>query len=87
MVNPDRYPTLHDPLAIEYAVNTDVCDTERARVKVICDGYARGLTLNVDGYNKDYMNPIYAQGEINEVVVARDIDAAAFTERFLEVFE
>lgn len=86
VVNPDRYPTLHDPLAIEYAVKPDVCDTERARVKVICEGYARGLTLNVDGYNKDYMNPVYAENKINEVTVARDIDAAAFTEKFLEVF-
>ena len=86
IVNPDRYPTLHDPLAVEYAVNTDVCDTERARVKVITDGFARGLTLNVDGYNKDYMNPVYAENRVNEVVVAKDIDAKAFTEKFLEVF-
>lgn len=86
VVNPDRYPTLHDPLAIEYAANPEVCDTERARVKVIRDGFARGLTLNVDGYNKDYMNPVYAENKVNEVVVAKDIDAKAFTEKFLEVF-
>ena len=86
VVNPDRYPTLHDPLAIEYAVNPEVCDTESARVKVIRDGFARGLTLNVDGYNKDYMNPVYADNRVNEVVVAKDIDAKAFTEKFLEVF-
>lgn len=86
IVNPDRYPTLHDPLAVEYAVNPEVCKTERARVKVICDGYARGLTLNVDGYNKDYLNSVYAKGEINEVVIARDIDARAFIDKFLEAF-
>ncbi len=86
IVNPDRYPTLHDPLAIEYAVDPAVCDAERARVKVISDGFARGLTLNVDGYNKDYMNPVYSDNTINEVVVARDVDSAAFTEKFLEVF-
>ncbi len=87
IVNPDRYPTLHDPLAVEYAVNTDVCETESARVKVITDGYARGLTLNVDGYNKDYMNSVYAGGRINEVTVAKDIDARAFIDKFLEVFK
>ena len=87
IVNPDRYPTLHDPLAVEYAVNPDVCETERARVKVICDGFARGLTLNVDGYNKDYMNPIYTDNKVNEVTVAKDIDAVAFTKQFLEVFK
>ncbi|MBR3879759.1 MAG: nucleoside hydrolase [Clostridia bacterium] len=86
IVNPDRYPTLHDPLAVEYAIDPEICETERARVKVISDGFARGLTLNVDGYNKDYMNPVYSDNKINEVVVAKDIDAKAFTEKFLEVF-
>ncbi len=86
IVNPDRYPTLHDPLAVEYAVNPDVCQTERVRVKVICEGYARGLTLNVDGYNKDYMNAVYTDNKVNEVTVAKDIDAQTFTEKFLEVF-
>jgi inosine-uridine nucleoside N-ribohydrolase len=86
IVNPDRYPTLHDPLAVECAVNTDTCVTERARVKVICEGFARGLTLNVDGYNKDYMNAIYGNNKVNEVTVAKNVDASAFIERFLDVF-
>ena len=48
VVNPDRYPTLHDPLAIYYAVHPEVCEVEAQRIAVLTDGYARGLTLNVD---------------------------------------
>ncbi len=87
IANPDRYPTLHDPLAIEYAVNTAICATERVRVKVMTEGFARGLTLNVDGYNKDYLNPIYDGNEINEVTVANDVDARGFIGKFLEVYK
>ncbi len=85
-VNPGRYPTLHDPLAVEFAVNTAFCETESARVKVITDGFARGLTLNVDGYNKDYLNCVYADKEINEATIAKDVDARGFIDKFLEVF-
>ncbi len=85
-VNPDRYPTLHDPLAVEYAVNTAVCEVENARVKVIAEGFARGLTLNVDGYNKDYLNCVYGGEKINSVVVAKNVCEREFIDRFLEVF-
>ncbi len=87
IVNPDRYPTLHDPLAIEYAVNTAVCEAEGARVKVITEGFARGLTLNVDGYNKEYLNSVYADKKINTVTVAKDVGARGFIDMFLEVFK
>ncbi len=83
----DRNPALHDPLAVEYAINTDVCKTERARVKVITDGYARGLTFNVDAYGKASMNPFYADiASIRQVTVAKDIDAKTFIEDFMKVF-
>ncbi len=85
--NPDRYPTLHDPLAIEYAVNTEICRAERARVAVLTEGYARGLTLNVDAYNKDYLNSIYSENKINTVTVAKDIDAEDFIDKFLNEFK
>lgn len=86
VVNPGRCPTLHDPLAIEYALNGNVCEVERARIKVLTEGYARGLTLNVDAYDKDYLNPIYAGNTVNKVIVAKDVNAGAFIEKFLNVF-
>ena len=53
---------------------------------MLTDGYARVLTLNVDAYDKDYLNPIYAEKAVNRVVVAKDIDEKAFIEKFLSIF-
>lgn len=85
-VNQGRCPTLHDPLAIDYALSSEVCEVEKARVKVMTEGYARGLTLNVDAYDKDYLNPIYAENTVNKVVVAKDVKAKEFIEKFLRKF-
>lgn len=88
VVNPDRYPTLHDPLAVYYAVHPEVCEVEEQRVKVLTEGYARGLTLNIDAYNKSYMNPTYkALDKGNCKTVAKSIDARAFINIFAEVFK
>ena len=88
VVNPDRYPTLHDPLAVYYAIHPDVVTTERQRISVITDGVARGLTFNVDAYNKAYMNPACRVfDEANYSTVARAIDARAFINIFAEVFK
>ena len=86
VVNPDRYPTLHDPLAIYYAVHPEVCVTENQRIKVLTDGYARGLTLNVDAYNKAYMNPA-CDGYEKLHMVAKDIDARNFIDIFISAFQ
>ena len=88
VVNPDRYPTLHDPLAVYYAVHPEVCEVEEQRVKVLTEGYARGLTLNIDAYNKSYMNPACkALDKGNCKTVAKSIDARAFINIFAEVFK
>ena len=87
LVNPERYPTLHDPLAVYYAVHPEVCGVEKQRIKVLTDGYARGLTLNVDAYNKAYMNPACADvSDTHRVVVAKDIDARTFINIFINIF-
>ncbi len=83
----DRYPALHDPLAIEYAIDPEICVREKQRIKVLTEGYARGLTLNVDAYGKSCMNPFYDTAEpVSSVVVAKDIDASAFTDGFMKAF-
>ena len=88
VVNPDRYPTLHDPLAVYYAVHPEVCEVEEQRVKVLTEGYARGLTLNIDAYNKSYMNPACKTlDKGNCKTVAKSIDARAFINIFAEVFK
>ena len=87
VVNPDRYPTLHDPLAVYYAVHPEVCEVEKQRIAVLTDGHARGLTLNIDAYNKAYMNPACGDiGDTDGVVVAKNIDARAFINTFINIF-
>ena len=88
VVNPDRYPTLHDPLAVYYAVHPEVCEVEAQRIAVLTDGYARGLTLNVDAYNKSYMNPACdAIDKSRTALVAKKINAREFIDRFIKIFE
>ena len=88
VVNPDRYPTLHDPLAVYYAVHPEVCEVEAQRIAVLTDGYARGLTLNIDAYNKSYMNPACdAIDKSRTALVAKKINAREFIDRFIKIFE
>ena len=86
IVNPDRCPTLHDPLAVYYAMRPDICEVESQRVKVITDGYARGLTLNIDAYNKSYMNPV-CDGYDMRHNVAKDVKAREFIDIFTSTFK
>ena len=87
VVNPDRYPTLHDPLAVYYAIHPETLLMERQRIAVITDGYARGLTLNIDAYNKAYMNPACDElDKSHTALVAKSIDAKAFICKFTEAF-
>ena len=60
---------------------------EKQRIAVLTEGYARGLTLNVDAYNKAYMNPACADvSDTDRVVVAKDIYARAFIDTFIDIF-
>ena len=87
VVNPDRYPTLHDPLAVYYAVHPDVCEVEKQRIAVLTEGYAKGLTLNLDAYNKAYMNPACdSLDKAHTVIVAKKIDAKKFIDIFIHSF-
>jgi len=86
--NPDRLPALHDPLAIYYAANPDVCRMAEQRIAVITQGLARGLTLNVDTYNKAYMNPAFEQYiSAPTARVARDVDAASTVNALLSYYK
>lgn len=87
VVNPDRYPTLHDPLAVYYAIHPEVLEIERQRIAVITEGYARGLTLNLDAYNKAYMNPVCdALDASHTALVAKEIEARKFIDTFIKIF-
>lgn len=76
---------LHDPLVIYYADDPEICTMRPASVVVMTDGYARGMTLNVDAYGKKRLNPApYADFDgTRKVLVAADADREAFNERIL----
>ncbi len=85
--NPDRFPALHDPLAVYYAARPDICKMAEQRISVITDGMARGLTLNVDEYDKSHLNPSYNEGsKINRALVAKDVDPESFINIFMNLF-
>ena len=87
VVNPDRYPTLHDPLAIYYAVHPEICEVDAQRIAVLTEGYARGLTLNIDEYNKAYINPACRELDMSRSAkVARTVEAREFIDIFMGCF-
>ncbi len=78
---------LHDPLVVYYVVDPAICDMNRVPVAVITEGYARGLTLNVDAYGKKNYNPCYAEFDgKRQALVATAVDVDAFFARLLRDF-
>ena len=67
-------PILHDPLALYYCIDTDIAKMERAKVKVITQGAARGMTLNLQlfddsEYNRDRTEVLVSNGSEREKFV------------------
>ena len=85
---PNRLPALHDPLAIYYATNPDVCDLKKQQIVTVTEGFARGLTLNVTEYNKAWMNPAYkCDVQIPSHSVAFDVDNEGFMDEFFSAMK
>ena len=78
---------LHDPLVMHYAIEPDVCQCVSSPVKVITEGYARGLTLNVSSYTKAYMNPAYSGEQNHSHALASSVDRERVIKRFMKAFE
>ena len=47
---------LHDPLVIYFVADPTLCTMEKASIAVLTDGYAKGMTLNIDAYRKAHIN-------------------------------
>ena len=76
---PQESLVLHDALAIYYAIAPGICQMRPIRVAVIRDGFAKGLTLNVDAYNKGYLNNAYRDFDFDhKVLAAEDVDTDLF---------
>ena len=79
---------LHDPLAIYYVAHPEVCEMTKQRILVLTDGYARGMTLNVDAYGKSERNPAYqSMRDLKPITVAREVNVSQIMDAFLNLFE
>ena len=74
---------LHDPLVIYYADDKSLCETEEAPIAVLTDGFAKGITLNINAYSKKRLNPVaYADFDKSHTArVAKTADRERFNER------
>ena len=79
---------LHDPLVVYHLANEALCTVKPSAVVVITDGYARGLTLNVDAYSKKYLNREAYAGfdDTRKVLVASAVDLESFNDLIFEDF-
>ena len=85
--NGSLIPMLHDPLAVYYLENPDICLMCDAPVKVITEGPARGITLNLDAYSKAKFNPYLHNFDANtKALVAEDVDAKRMVYAFMSAF-
>jgi inosine-uridine nucleoside N-ribohydrolase len=79
---------LHDPLTVYFPTNRDICTMEKARVVVFTDTIARGVSFNIDAYNKAYMNPYCKEYEnLNKISVAKEVKREEFISTFMTAFE
>ena len=83
-----NYPTqklvLHDVLAVYYALDASICTTQPIRVAVLAEGFAKGMTLNVDSYSKASLNRHYENFDFSHTVqAASNVDIAKFNQFLL----
>ena len=85
---PEAKLLLHDPLVIYYLADPSVCGMNYASVVVMTDGYARGLTFNVDAYSKKQLNSdAYVDfNDDHKVLVAATVDLNDFNARIFNDF-
>ena len=76
---------LHDPLAVYYLAEPQICDTVYTKVAVVTEGVAKGITLNIDAYSKANMNDA-CKNITQRVKVARDVDSERMIENFMLAF-
>ena len=76
---PENPLVLHDVLTVYYALDPTLCTMREIPVKVITEGYAKGMTLNVAGYGKASLNRAYRDSDpIPMVLAAWDVDLERF---------
>ena len=79
---------LHDALVIYYLADASLCRMNSAPIVVMTEGFARGMTLNVDAYSKKAFSPdIYKDFDENHrALVASAVDRDTFNSRIFDDF-
>ena len=67
---PDSPFLLHDVLTIYYTLDPGICAMETIHVRLLTEGFAKGLTLNVESYSKAWLNEVYQNAPQNPPVFA-----------------
>lgn len=76
---PKQPLVLHDALVVYYLYDPSICTMQEIHTAVVCDGYAKGLTLNIDAYSKAWLNDAYKEQDLfHSVLAAADIDLPKF---------
>ncbi len=78
---------VHDALVIHYLFDPDVCRMQDICVHLFTDGYAKGLTLNVDAYRHTFLNDAYLDFDFDrKTKVAETVDRERFMKTFVSSF-
>ena len=79
---------LHDPLVVYYVEDPSLCEMKAAPISVITEGYAVGLTVNVDALGKRRYFPKEYEGfdEKKTSLVAAKGDRDTFNDRIFRDF-
>lgn len=85
---PDAPLVLHDMLVIYSLAHPELCTVRQTNVAVLTEGYARGITLNIDAYSKKHCNrEPYADFDFDrKISFAATVDKTAFDEYVLADF-
>lgn len=79
---------LHDPLVVYQLMDPKLCHMQEISVAVLKDGFARGLSLNVDAYAKKWMNQdAYTGFPMKKCKVAQSVDVNKFLRQMHVDFE
>lgn len=74
-------PVLHDPLAIYYCIHNEILLMEGISSYVESEGkYSRGMTLNLDGFNKHFPHPIPEK----QIMVSKAVNSKMFKRYFMK---
>ena len=85
---PTNRLVMHDALVIHYLADPDVCGMEDICIHLFTEGYAKGLTLNVDAYRHTFLNDAYRDFDFTRKTrVARTVDRERFMSAFVKSFE